>query len=45
MAKINIVIWKTITNFVIDSFAGYGIPRENAIICADILLESDKWEG
>ena len=42
MKKNNIVDWKTITNFVIDSFVGYGIPREDAEICADILLESDK---
>ena len=42
MKKNNIVDWKTITDFVIDSFVGYGIPREDAEICADILLESDK---
>lgn len=42
MAKTNVVDWKTITNFVIDSFVGYGIPREDAEICADVLLESDK---
>ena len=42
MAKTNIVDWETITNFVIDSFVGYGIPREDAEICADVLLESDK---
>lgn len=42
MAKNNVVDWKTITNFVIDSFVGYGIPREDAEICADVLLESDK---
>ena len=42
MPKSNIVDWKTITNFVIDSFVGYGIPREDAEICADVLLESDK---
>lgn len=42
MAKTNIVDWKTITNFVIDAFVGYGIPKEDAEICADILLESDK---
>ncbi len=42
MAKTNIVDWKTITNFVIDSFVGYGVPREDAEICADVLLESDK---
>ncbi len=42
MVKTNIVDWNTITNFVIDSFVGYGIPREDAEICADVLLESDK---
>ncbi len=42
MSKSNIVDWKTITNFVIDSFVGYGVPREDAEICADVLLESDK---
>ena len=42
MAKTNIVDWKTITRFVIDAFVGYGIPRKDAEICADILLESDK---
>ncbi len=40
--KKNIVDWKTITDFVVDSFVGYGIPREDAEICADVLLESDK---
>ena len=44
MAKTNIVDWKTITSFVIDAFVGYGIPRKDAEICADILLESDKRE-
>lgn len=42
MAKSNIVDWSTITNFVVDAFVGYGIPRQDAIICADVLLESDK---
>lgn len=42
MAKTNIVDWKTITDFVVDAFVGYGIPREDAEICADVLLESDK---
>ena len=42
MAKTNIVDWKTITNFVVDSFVGYGVPRKDAEICADVLLESDK---
>ena len=42
MAKTNSVDWKTITSFVTDAFVGYGIPRKDAEICADILLESDK---
>lgn len=40
--KNNIVDWKTITEFVIDVFVKYGIPEEDAKICADVLLESDK---
>ncbi|WP_312447784.1 Ldh family oxidoreductase [Lacrimispora sp.] len=40
--KTNIVDWKTITDFVVDAFKGYGIPEEDAKICADVLLESDK---
>ncbi len=34
--------WKTITDFVVDAFKGYGIPEEDAKVCADVLLESDK---
>ena len=40
--KTTVVDWKTITSFVTDAFVGYGIPREDAEICADVLLESDK---
>ena len=40
--KSNIVDWETITSFVVDAFKGYGIPEEDAKICADVLLESDK---
>ena len=40
--KTSVVDWETITNFVIDSFVGYGVPTEDAKICADILLEADK---
>lgn len=42
MVKTNVVDWKTITDFVVDAFVGYGIPKEDAEICADVLLESDK---
>ena len=34
--------WDLITNFVTDAFIGYGVPEEDAKICTDILLESDK---
>jgi len=37
-----IVDWNTITNFVTDAFVGYGIPLEDAKICTDVLLESDR---
>lgn len=41
MAKIT-VDWKTLYSFVEDAFVGVGVPREDAKICADVLLESDK---
>ncbi|MGI6213523.1 MAG: Ldh family oxidoreductase [Christensenellales bacterium] len=41
MAKIT-VDWNTIFNFMTDAFVGVGVPREDAKICADILMESDK---
>jgi LDH2 family malate/lactate/ureidoglycolate dehydrogenase len=28
--------------FLIDAFKGYGVPEEDAEICADVLLESDR---
>lgn len=31
-----------ITDFVIEAFVGYGIPLEDAKICADVLIASDK---
>ena len=34
--------WKTVYDFITDAFVGYGVPREDANICADVLLESDK---
>lgn len=42
MAKTNIVPWDLMTRFVTDAFVGYGIPRADAEICTDILLESDR---
>ncbi len=34
--------WELITDFVTDAFEGYGVPRNEAEICTDVLLESDK---
>ena len=41
MSKV-IVPWDLITNFVTDAFVGYGVPEEDAKICTDVLLESDR---
>ena len=42
MPNNNIVPWDTITAFVSDAFAGLGVPRAEAAVCADVLLESDR---
>ncbi|MBR3157628.1 MAG: Ldh family oxidoreductase [Atopobiaceae bacterium] len=34
--------WDLVNDFLVDAFVGYGVPREDAIICADVLLESDR---
>ena len=36
------VSWELMNSFLIDAFAGYGVPRKDAAICADVLLESDR---
>ena len=36
------VSWELMNDFLVDAFAGYGVPREDAAICADVLLESDR---
>ncbi len=36
------VAWELMNNFLIDAFKGYGVPEEDAKICADVLLESDR---
>ena len=41
MSKV-IVPWDLITNFVTDAFVGYGVPEDDAKICTDVLLESDR---
>lgn len=36
------VPWELINSFMVDVFKGYGVPEEDAKICADVLLESDR---
>lgn len=36
------VPWEQMNAFMIDAFKGYGVPEEDARICADVLLESDR---
>lgn len=36
------VDWTLMNDFMIDVFEKYGVPREDATICADVLLESDR---
>ncbi len=36
------VSWEQMNNFMIDVFVKYGVPEEDAKICADVLLESDR---
>jgi len=36
------VPWDLIEGFVVDAFKGYGIPEEDAKVCADVLLEADR---
>ena len=32
------VSWDLMNDFMTDAFAAYGVPREDAAICADVLL-------
>ena len=34
--------WNLITAFMVDTFAAYGVPEEEARICADVLIEADR---
>ena len=36
------VPWDLMNRFMVDAFKGYGVPEEDAVICADVLLESDR---
>ena len=41
MPKMNLD-WETAKNFITDAFVGAGVPRADAEICTDVLLESDR---
>ncbi len=41
MAK-TVCSWDILIPFITDAFVGYGIPRKDAEICTDVLLESDR---
>ncbi|MFA9423304.1 MAG: Ldh family oxidoreductase [Sedimentibacter sp.] len=34
--------WKLIGDFMVSAFEKMGVPKEDALICADILMESDR---
>jgi LDH2 family malate/lactate/ureidoglycolate dehydrogenase len=36
------VSWELIGSFMADAFEKLGVPREDALICADVLMESDR---
>ncbi len=36
------VPWKLMRDFMVDAFVGYGVPRDDAQICTDVLLEADR---
>ncbi len=36
------VSWELMNDFMVDVFKAYGVPEEDARICADVLLESDR---
>ncbi|MDR0315091.1 MAG: Ldh family oxidoreductase [Oscillospiraceae bacterium] len=38
----NTIGFETVKNFMIDAFCGVGVPRGDAAICADVLVESDR---
>ncbi|MCL2370606.1 MAG: Ldh family oxidoreductase [Firmicutes bacterium] len=42
MKKSKNVSFKTLNTFVTKVFEGYGVPKKDAVICARVLLESDR---
>lgn len=42
MAGNNIISWQMLQNFMESAFRGVGLSAEDAAICADVIMESDK---
>lgn len=42
MNKTCYIPWKLISNFITDAFTAAGVPRKDALICSDVLCESDR---
>jgi LDH2 family malate/lactate/ureidoglycolate dehydrogenase len=42
MEKRTYVSWKFIENFIVEAFKKIGVPEDDAYICADVLMESDR---
>src|SRR6056297_2553724 len=42
MSKRTMVSWDFIEDFMVEAFQKVGIPKQDAKICADVLMESDK---
>lgn len=36
------VSWELVHDFMVEVFVKYGVPKEDALICTDVLLESDR---
>ena len=36
------VTFELMDRFMTDAFSGYGVPRKDAAVCADVILESDR---
>ena len=36
------ISWELVGNFMVDAFQAAGLPKEDAEICADVLMESDR---
>ena len=42
MENLSYIKWETIFDFMTDAFKAAGVPGEDALICADVLCESDR---